>query len=251
MNNKNKKVLVTFDKVCKKFGDTVVMDDLSIKFIEKETHVICGRSGVGKSTLIRTINYLESIDRGEIFFRDQEVNRDNARNIRKKVAMVFQEFNLFPHLTILENAIIGPVHSLGEPKEKAIKKAIEFFKRVGIGDKINSYPYQLSGGQKQRAAIVRALSMNPDLILFDEPTSALDPEMIGEVTEVIKDLALEGRSLIVVTHEMRFALEAAHKISFMMDGKILLTKPPKDFFENPECDTIRQFLRQVLGEEEK
>ncbi len=243
-------VLVTFDGVTKSFGNHIVLDDLSIQFLEGETHVICGRSGAGKSTLIRCINYLERIDSGKIFFRDLEVNKTNAREIRKKVSMVFQEFNLFPHMTVLENATLGPIYTLKEPKDKAEKRALEFFERVGLKDKVNSYPYQLSGGQKQRAAIVRSLTMNPDLILFDEPTSALDPEMIGEVINVIKDLAKEGYSIIIVTHEMNFALEAADKISFLDNGKILLTKPPKEFFQNPEYDTIRQFLRQISGAEE-
>ena len=241
------KLLVSFEEVTKSFGNHVVMDKLSIQFFEGETHVICGRSGAGKSTLIRCINYIEKIQGGRIVFEDLEVNKHNSKEIRKRVAMVFQEFNLFPHLNILENAILGPVETLKEPKDKAIERAMGFFERVGIKELVHRYPHQLSGGQKQRAAIVRALNMKPDLILFDEPTSALDPEMIGEVTEVIKELAKEGRSLVVVTHEMNFALEAAHKISFFADGKILLTKPPKQFIQDPECDAIRLFLRQILS----
>jgi len=240
-------VLVSFNSVTKSFGNHIVIDHSSIQFFEGETHIICGRSGAGKSTLIRCINYLEKIDSGRLYFRDLEVNKKNAKEIRKKISMVFQEFNLFPHLTILENAVLGPVYTLKEPKDKAEKRARELFERVGIMEKIHHYPYQLSGGQKQRAAIVRALNMNPDLILFDEPTSALDPEMIGEVTEVIKGLVKEGRSMIIVTHEMNFALEASDKISFLSEGKILLTKPSKEFFQKPEYDTIRKFLRQILG----
>jgi ABC-type polar amino acid transport system ATPase subunit len=240
-------VLVFFDEVTKSFGKTIVLDHLSLQFFEGETHVICGRSGAGKSTLIRCINRLEKFDSGRIYFQGLEVNKKNTKEIRKKVSMVFQEFNLFPHLTILENAVLGPVNTLKEPKNKAEKRAIELFERVGLKEEIHAFPYRLSGGQKQRAAIVRALNMNPDLILFDEPTSALDPEMIGEVSEVIRGLTKEGRSLIIVTHEMNFALEASDKISFLVDGKILLTKPPKEFFEDPEYDTIRQFLRQILG----
>jgi ABC-type polar amino acid transport system ATPase subunit len=240
-------VILTLDKVTKSFGKQIVLDSLSIKFFEGETHVICGRSGVGKSTLIRCINFLEKIDKGEIWFYDLKVEQKTARDVRKRIAMVFQEFNLFPHMTLLENAVLGPVYSLGESRNEAERRAKELFERVNLQDKINCYPYQLSGGQKQRAGIVRALNMNPQLILFDEPTSALDPEMIGEVVNVIKDLAKEGRSMIVVTHEMGFALEAADKISFMEDGKILITKSPKEFFAEPEYDTIRQFLRQILS----
>ncbi|PKP58274.1 polar amino acid ABC transporter ATP-binding protein [Candidatus Atribacteria bacterium HGW-Atribacteria-1] len=240
-------MLVSFDKVTKSFGNDIVLDDLSIQFIEGETHIICGRSGAGKSTLIRCINYLEKIDSGGIYFRDLAVNIKNAKEIRKKISMVFQEFNLFPHMTILENAVLGPVNTLKEPKNKAEKRAVELFEQVGLKEKIDSYPYQLSGGQKQRAAIVRALNMNPDLMLFDEPTSALDPETIGEVTEVIKGLIKGGRSMIIVTHEMNFALESSDKISFLEEGKILLTKPSKEFFQDPVHDNIRQFLRQILG----
>lgn len=239
-------VLVSFDGVSKSFGEHVVMDDLSIKFLEGETHIVCGRSGAGKSTLVRCINYLERPDKGKIYYRGLEVNKKNVREIRTKVAMVFQEFDLFPHMTLLENAVLGPVYSLGQQRNRAEEQAKGLFERVGMKDKINSYPYQLSGGQKQRAAIVRALNMNPDLILFDEPTSALDPEMTGEVTEVIKALVEEGRSMIIITHAMNFALESSNMISFMEAGKILLTRTPDEFFRNPECDTIRLFLRQTL-----
>lgn len=239
-------VLVSFDGVSKSFGEHVVMDNLSIKFLEGETHIVCGRSGAGKSTLVRCINYLERPDKGKIYYRGLEVNKKNIREIRTKVAMVFQEFNLFPHMTLLENAVLGPVYSLGQQRNRAEEQAKGLFERVGMKDKINSYPYQLSGGQKQRAAIVRALNMNPDLILFDEPTSALDPEMTGEVTEVIKALVEEGRSMIIITHAMNFALESSNMISFMEAGKILLTRTPDEFFRNPECDAIRLFLRQTL-----
>ena len=238
-------VLVSFDKATKSWGNNIVLDNLSIQFIEGETHVIFGRSGAGKSTLIRCVNYLEKIDSGRIYFRDLEVNKKNTKEIRKKISMVFQEFNLFPHMTILKNAVLGPVYTLKEPKNKAEKRAIELFERVGLKEKIYSYPYQLSGGQKQRAAIVRALNMNPDLILFDEPTSALDPELIGEVLEVIKGLAKESRSIIIITHEINFAREAADKISFLEDGKFLTTKSSKEFFQEPMHNSIRNFLRQI------
>lgn len=244
MNNKN--VLVRFNNVVKKFGDLVVLDELSKEFYEGETHVICGRSGAGKSTLIRTINYLEEIDSGELYFEDIKVNNKNARKIRKKVSMVFQDFNLFPHLTIMDNAILGQAKSLNISREEARARAMKSFERVGLKDKIKSKPAELSGGQKQRAAIVRALSMRPDLILFDEPTTSLDPELVGEVLGVIKDIALEGRSMIVVTHQMGFAREAADKISFMDEGKIVETKPPEKMFENPEHESTKRFINNIL-----
>ena len=239
-------VLVKFDKVIKRFGANVVLDQFSAKFFQGETHVICGRSGAGKSTIIRCINHLEPIHEGQILFEGIPVNKHNARKIRKKVTMVFQDFNLFPHLSILENAVLGPVRSLKQPRKAAVEKAMHYFERVGLSDKIAARPFMLSGGQKQRAAIVRALAMDPELILFDEPTSALDPEMIGEVLEVMRDLAKEGRSMIVVSHEMGFAREAADKISFMDKGRLVETKPPKEFFENPEHESARQFLDQIL-----
>ena len=239
-------VLVNFDNVTKRFGDNVVLDSLSADFKKGETHIICGASGAGKSTIIRCINYLETINGGDIQFKGISVNKKVARKIRKKVTMVFQSFNLFPHLSILENALLGPVKSLGQSRKDVEGKVIEYLRRVGLEDKTNARPYQLSGGQQQRAAIVRALAMEPELILFDEPTSALDPEMIGEVLAVMKDLADEGRSMIVVTHEMGFAKEAADQISFMDEGKLAVTKPPADFFNDPEHEGARRFLSQIL-----
>lgn len=239
-------VLVEFKNVHKRFGRTIVLQDFSYTFLEGYTHVICGRSGAGKSTLLRCINALEPIDSGSIYFREIPVSRKTAREVRKRVAMVFQQFNLFPHLTILENATLGPIHALGERKKEAEARARALLERVGIGDRADAYPAQLSGGQQQRAAIVRALCMNPELILFDEPTSALDPEMIGEVLDVMEDLAREGRSMIVVTHEMGFAKEAADLVSFMENGRFIETHPPTEFFANPQFETTRRFLRQIL-----
>ena len=240
------KTIVEFKNVTKQYGSTVVIDDLSMQFYEGETHVICGRSGAGKSTLIRCINHLESIQKGSISFEDIDVNKKNVRRIRKRVAMVFQNFNLFPHLRVIDNITLGPVKSLGVSRDKAEEQALGLLKQVGLEDKSRSYPYQLSGGQKQRVAIVRSLAMNPDLILFDEPTSALDPEMIGEVLEVMKRLSDEGRSMIVVSHEMSFAREAADRISFMSDGKLVETQPPADFFANPQHSSTQRFLSQIL-----
>lgn len=240
-----REVLVLFQNVTKKFGDIIVLNSVTAEFYRGETHVICGPSGVGKSTLLRCINFLEKIDGGTIIFDGIPVNARTARAVRKRVAMVFQLFNLFPHLTVLQNAALGPVKVLKQPRKEVEDRVKSLLKRVGLGDRAMAYPYQLSGGQKQRAAIVRALAMNPELILFDEPTSALDPEMVGEVLEVMEDLAAEGRSMIVVTHEMRFAKEAADRVSMMFDGRIVETKPPEKFFNNPEHPATQRFLRQI------
>ena len=200
-----KKIVVEFKDVVKQFEkDIVVLDHLNMEFFDGETHVLCGRSGAGKSTLIRCINYLEKINAGTILVEGEKVSRQNARAIRKKCAMVFQSFNLFPHMTIKENAFLGPMKSLGIHKNEMMDQVDSYFEKVGLAEKMDALPGELSGGQKQRAAIVRALAMNPDLILFDEPTSALDPEMIGEVLNVMETLADEGRTMIVVTHEMGF-----------------------------------------------
>lgn len=242
-----KQVVVEFKDVVKQFEkDVVVLDHLNTKFYTGETHILCGRSGAGKSTLIRCINYLEKINSGQILVEGEPVTKKHAHSIRKKCAMVFQSFNLFPHMTIKENALLGPLKSLNKRKSEVMDSIESYFELVGLSDKMNSLPAELSGGQKQRAAIVRALAMKPDLILFDEPTSALDPEMIGEVLNVMKKLANEGRTMIVVTHEMGFAREAADKISFMDAGKIVVTKSPKDFFENPGHESVERFLNQIL-----
>lgn len=239
-------VLVQFEKVSKSFGNLVVLDNFTFEFLEGDTHVICGRSGAGKSTLIRTINYLEPIDEGTIYFRDIEVNAKFARTVRKQVGMVFQEFNLFPHLTALENATVGPVKALNRPKEGVREQVKQLLDRVGLEDKFDSMPADLSGGERQRTSIVRALAMDPDLILFDEPTTSLDPELVDEVLEVMKGIAEHGRSMIVVSHQMGFAKECADKISFMADGKFVETKPPAEMFENPEKEATKRFLENVL-----
>lgn len=241
-------IIVEFRAVTKRFGNVEVLKGVDAQFYEGETHVICGPSGVGKSTLLRCINYLETVDSGTVLFRGVPVNRKTAREIRKRVGMVFQHFNLFPHLTALENATLGLRKVLGFSRKAAEEKVIPLFERVGLADKLSAYPYQLSGGQKQRVGIVRALAMDPELILFDEPTSALDPEMINEVLGVMKDLAAEGRSMIVVTHELAFAKAAAHRISMMFDGRIVETKPPEEFFNNPEHPATRRFLQQINRE---
>lgn len=242
------KPLVVFEDVTKRFGDNVVLDKLSMSFMKGQTHVICGRSGAGKSTLIRCINMLETVDAGRVYFDNYLVNKKNAQTIRKQVGMVFQHFNLFPHLSVLDNITLGPVKALKQPRNIVQARALKYLDQVGLADKKDALPYQLSGGQKQRVAIVRALAMEPVLILFDEPTSALDPEMIGEVLDVMRRLASNNaeRTMIVVTHEMGFAKEAADMISFMDSGRIVETKSPAEFFEHPEHDSTRKFLQQIL-----
>lgn len=242
-----KKVLVRFENVTKTFknGQITIVEDFTQDFLEGETHVICGRSGAGKSTLIRCINYLEKIDKGKIYVENIEVNGKTCHNIRKRIAMVFQNFNLFPHMTALDNVAFGPVNALHIDRKTARETGAEHLKKVGLQDKLSAFPYELSGGQKQRVAIARALNMHPDMILFDEPTSALDPEMVGEVVEIMKALSYEGMSMIVVTHEMGFARDAAHKISFLEDGKFLETANAKDFFSNPSHPSVIKFIKQI------
>lgn len=250
MDSTNRDVMIEFIDVSKvyktqKNGKIIVLKNFNFNFLFGETHVICGRSGAGKSTLIRCINYLEKIDNGGIFVEKIKVTAETAKKIRKKITMVFQDFNLFPHMTVLKNVIFGPINSLHINKKESIESAKEYLNRVGLIDKMDSYPYELSGGQKQRVAIVRALNMHPDMILFDEPTSALDPEMIGEVLDVMKGLAKEGRSMLVVTHEMGFAREAAHRISFLEDGQFIETDTPDVFFNSPSHESVAKFIRQV------
>lgn len=242
-------VLVEFRNVNKSFKDGAIniMDDFSFDFLKGETHVICGRSGAGKSTLIRCINNLEKIDSGIISIEGEELNKKTVHDIRKKVAMVFQDFNLFPHMSVMDNITFGVIHSLKKSKKEAEETGIEYLRSVGLADRANSRPYELSGGQKQRVAIARALNMQPDLILFDEPTSALDPEMVGEVLQIMKDLSAKGMSMIVVTHEMSFARETADKISFLENGKFIETADPNSFFDNPQHPSVQKFIQQVYN----
>ncbi len=245
--SEDRQVLVQFKDVCKTFneGKTVVMDHFSFDFLKGETHVICGRSGAGKSTLIRCINYLEQIDSGEINMDGIVLDKKTAIDIRKRVAMVFQNFNLFPNMTALQNVSFGPIESLHVPKAEAIEGAEKYLEKVGLKDKMNSKPGELSGGQQQRVAIARALNMNPELILFDEPTSALDPEMVGEVIDIMEELSAEHRSMIVVTHEMGFAKAAADRISFLEGGRFLETNTPIEFFEHPKNESLAKFISQI------
>lgn len=230
------------------FGSLDVLKDVSINIKEGEKIVVIGPSGSGKSTFLRCLNRLENPTGGHIIFdnfdlTDSKINLDICR---QKMGMVFQHFNLFPHLTVLENITLAPVTLKLKTKEEAILEARELLKRIGLSDKENVYPSTLSGGQKQRIAIVRSLAMHPEVMLFDEPTSALDPEMVGEVLEVMKDLAEDGMTMVVVTHEMGFAREVADRVIFMNDGYIEEEGTPQEIFQNPQSERLKQFLKSVL-----
>ncbi|MDM8526377.1 amino acid ABC transporter ATP-binding protein [Desulfococcaceae bacterium HSG8] len=230
------------------FDDFHVLKDINLTVLKQERIVICGPSGSGKSTLIRCINRLEEHQRGQIIVDGIELtnNLKNIEKTRAEVGMVFQHFNLFPHLTILENLSLGPIWVRKIPKAEAEETAMYFLEKVHIADQASKYPGQLSGGQQQRVAIARSLCMKPSVMLFDEPTSALDPEMVKEVLDVMIDLAEEGMTMIVVTHEMGFARSVAHRVLFMDFGQVLEEKPPKEFFENPEHERTKLFLSQIL-----
>lgn len=238
-------------KVCnlkKSFGNNHVLKGIDYEIKQGEKIVVIGPSGSGKSTFLRCLNLLETPTEGEIYF-DGECITDkkcDINRVRQHMGMVFQHFNLFNNKTIIENITLAPINLKIMSKDEANKKALELLKRVGLEDKADAYPSQLSGGQKQRAAIVRSLAMNPKVMLFDEPTSALDPEMVGEVLQVMKDLAEEGMTMVVVTHEMGFAREVADKVLFMDGGYIVEEAPPKDLFENPKDARLQQFLKAVL-----
>ncbi|HIZ76224.1 MAG TPA: amino acid ABC transporter ATP-binding protein [Firmicutes bacterium] len=232
----------------KYFGEHHVLKGISQRIDKGEKVVIIGPSGSGKSTFLRCLNLLEHPTEGEVWFEGQEITDPKAdiNKIRQKMGMVFQNFNLFPHMTVRENITFAPVKLKVLTKAEADQKAQELLLRVGLPDKIDVYPNSLSGGQKQRVAIVRALAMNPDVMLFDEPTSALDPEMIGEVLDVMKELAHEGMTMVVVTHEMGFAREVGTRVLFMDEGKILEENEPKEFFEHPQHPRLQEFLSKVL-----
>ena len=217
--------------------------------LQKSNILMLGPSGSGKSTFLRCLNRLEQPSDGQIFFEGEDLTHMPDRqlySVRQKMGMVFQHFNLFPHMTILDNMTLAPMKVKGVSKEEAEKKALELLDRVGLADRANAYPIQLSGGQKQRVAIVRALAMEPDVMLFDEPTSALDPEMVGEVLDVMKELAKEGMTMVVVTHEMGFAREVGNRVLFMADGKLLVDGTPEEIFENPTNPRLQEFLSKVL-----
>ena len=230
------------------FGSLDVLKDVSINIKEGEKIVVIGPSGSGKSTFLRCLNRLENPTGGHIIFDDFDLtdSKINLDICRQKMGMVFQHFNLFPHLTVLENITLAPVTLKLKTKEDAFLEARELLKRIGLSDKENVYPSTLSGGQKQRIAIVRSLAMHPEVMLFDEPTSALDPEMVGEVLEVMKDLAKDGMTMVVVTHEMGFAREVADRVIFMNDGYIEEEGTPQEIFQNPKSERLAQFLKSVL-----
>ena len=241
-------VLIKVDNLCKSFGKLEVLKGINAEIKKGDVMVVIGASGSGKSTFLRCLNLLEEPTSGTITFEGVDIT-DSSVNInkhRQKMGMVFQQFNLFPHKTVLKNMTLGPIKLLKKSKAEAEKDAMRLLERVGLADKANAYPSQLSGGQKQRVAIVRALAMNPDVMLFDEPTSALDPEMVGEVLEVMKQLAKEGMTMVVVTHEMGFAREVGTDIVFVDDGVILEQGEPKEFFGNPKNPRLKDFLSKVL-----
>lgn len=240
--------LIKVDSLEKSFGKVEVLKGINIDIKKGEVVVIIGPSGCGKSTFLRTLNRLEEPTGGHINFEGTDItNKKTNINIhRQKIGMVFQQFNLFPHMTILANMTLAPIKLLKLSKSDAEKRAMEYLERVGLGDRANAYPSQLSGGQKQRVAIVRALCMQPDVMLFDEPTSALDPEMVGEVLEVMKTLANDGMTMVVVTHEMGFAREVADRVIFIDEGVIAEEGTPEEIFKNPKCARLQDFLGKVL-----
>ncbi|MEE0946107.1 MAG: amino acid ABC transporter ATP-binding protein [Acutalibacteraceae bacterium] len=232
----------------KSFGDIHVLKGIDVEFNKGDVVVVIGPSGSGKSTFLRCLNRLEEPTEGNIYLEGENIT-DPKANInlhRQKMGMVFQQFNLFPHMTILKNMTLAPMKLLKKSKEEAENTALELLRRVGLEDKAHAYPSQLSGGQKQRVAIVRALAMNPDVMLFDEPTSALDPEMVGEVLEVMQELANSGMTMVVVTHEMGFAREVADRVVFIDEGIIMEDASPEEFFNNPKSERLRDFLSKVL-----
>ncbi|MGJ0908585.1 amino acid ABC transporter ATP-binding protein [Clostridium sporogenes] len=235
----------------KKFGKLTVFENLNINVKKGEVLVIIGPSGSGKSTFLRCLNHIEIPTDGEVFVEGKKLNIKNKKELRKtieKVGMVFQNFNLFPHRTVLQNIMEAPLTVKKENKEEVLQKAEKLLEKVGLKDKANVYPSKLSGGQKQRVAIARALAMNPDIMLFDEPTSALDPELVGEVLIVMKDLAKEGITMVVVTHEMGFAKEVADRVIFMDGGKIIEEASPQQIFTTPKHKRTREFLNKVIKE---
>lgn len=231
----------------KSFGHVEVLKGVDLSIEEKEVVVIIGPSGSGKSTLLRCMNYLEEPTSGEITVDNKKLDKHaDINKIRENIGMVFQRFNLFPHMTVLENIVLAPVKVLGVNINEAKKTAEDLLKRVGLSEKAGSYPSQLSGGQQQRVAIARALAMHPKVMLFDEPTSALDPEMVTEVLDVMKSLAKQGMTMVVVTHEMGFAREVGDRVLFVDEGRIIEQGTPKDIFENPQQERTKLFLSKIL-----
>jgi len=240
--------VIEVKNLCKKFGKNEVLKNIDYKIEKGEKIVVVGPSGSGKSTFLRCLNMLEKPTSGEIWFEGIQVNGKKTKIdlVRQRMGMVFQQFNLFNNKNIIDNITLAPVTLKLMTKEQAEEKAMSLLKRIGLEDKAKAYPSQLSGGQKQRIAIVRALAMNPAVMLFDEPTSALDPEMVGEVLQLMKELADDGMTMVVVTHEMGFAREVGTKILFMDEGRIMEEAPPQEFFDNPKHPRLQDFLSKVL-----
>ena len=257
-NVQNGEVIIDINDLSKAFGDLKVLTNISTQIRKGDVVCVIGPSGSGKSTFLRSLNLLEEPTDGEIIFNGVDITKKKYKDasgktvkldidgLRQKMGMVFQHFNLFPHTTILDNMTLAPMKVKGVSKEEAEKKALELLERVGLADRAGAYPIQLSGGQKQRVAIVRALAMEPEVMLFDEPTSALDPEMVGEVLDVMKELAKEGMTMVVVTHEMGFAREVGNRVLFMADGKLLVDGTPTEIFDNPTNPRLQEFLSKVL-----
>ena len=244
----NGEVLIRVEGLRKSFGDFYALDGINEEIRKGEVVVIVGPSGSGKSTFLRSLNLLEVPTEGHIYFENVDITDKNVDldKHRQKMGMVFQHFNLFPHKTILENITLAPIKLLKKSKEEAETRAMELLKLVNLEEKANSYPSQLSGGQKQRIAIVRSLAMDPDVMLFDEPTSALDPEMVGEVLELMKQLARDGMTMVVVTHEMGFAKEVGTRVLFVDEGKVKEQAEPEEFFEHPKDPRLQEFLSKIL-----
>jgi len=242
------KTLIEIKNLEKQFGKLQVLKGISINVHQGDVLAVIGPSGSGKSTFIRCINQLETPTAGQVIFEGLDLTgkKVDLDKMRQKIGMVFQNFNLFNNMTVIDNITAGPIKVLGISKEEAEQQAMELLARVGLSDKAQEYPIKLSGGQKQRVAIVRCLAMKPDIMLFDEPTSALDPEMVREVLDVIRDLAHEGMTMVVVTHEMGFAREAANRVVFMDDGVIMEENEPNEFFANPKNPRLKDFLSKVL-----
>lgn len=241
--------MISVENLCKSFGDLEILKGITENIDKGEKVVIIGPSGSGKSTFLRCLNLLEKPTSGSIIFEGTDITHSSEKELnlmRQKMGMVFQHFNLFANLSIINNITLAPVKLKLMTKEEAEAKAEELLKKVGLLDKAYNYPSQLSGGQKQRIAIARSLAMNPDVMLFDEPTSALDPEMVGEVLNIMTELADDGMTMVVVTHEMGFAREVASRVMFMADGVIMEQNPPKEFFENPQNPRLKEFLSKVL-----
>ena len=241
-------VILEIQDLCKSFGDHEVLKGISTTIRKGDVLALIGPSGCGKSTFLRSLNLLEIPTSGHVLFEGTDMTDKSVdiNHVREKIGMVFQQFNLFPNMTIKENIMLAPVKLGKMTKEEANTRAMELLKRIGLADKAGAYPSQLSGGQKQRIAIVRSLAMNPDIILFDEPTSALDPEMVGEVLSVMKELAEDGMTMVVVTHEMGFAREVANRVMFINDGVIQEENTPQEIFEHPQSPRLQEFLSKVL-----